>query len=369
MSGTNTDGAWSFQLMDTATISRQVLGALLTQTGTAANSSWRPGVLAQLTNLTVTSSVLAYDLYVSQQGSPNMSVSVLPGSAVITRSGLHPYIAVNSTPRTVTIAASSPSLPRLDLVYYQIRDQAFSDAGAPGTGGVAVLDVVTGTPAGSPVLPALPANAIPLAQVSVAANATTVVQANITQLRKGTSVTGAPRLLLEGDALADAGSRAGESRIRYSSSYGTLLTDVWGLDSTWHGTTELELSAVPSGNIACTANTWNTVASIAIADPGWPYYIKADGQAYYSAGVNNVPNAAITLDSTSPPTGTIGATLTTVSNAADFSLAITGRKYPIVQTGAHTVRLLVDSSVAGTCFAALAALGQSSWLNVTLVPA
>lgn len=369
MSGVNTDGAWSFQLMDNASISRQVLGALLTQTGTAPNNSWRPGVLAQLTNQSVTTSVLAYDLAVIQQASPNMTVLVVQGSAVIPRAGgLHPYIAVNSAPRTVTIAASSPSLPRLDLVYYQIRDQAFSDAGAPGTGGVAVLDVVTGTPAGSPVLPSLPANAIPLAQVAVAANATTIVTANITMLRKGTSITAAPRLMLEGDALADVGYLAGESRTRYSSSYARLLTDVWGLDSAWHGTQELELSAKPGSNVACTANNYNTVVTIAVADPGFAYYIKVAGQAYYSAGANNIPFAWITLDSAAGNSGVITGTVDTVSNSADVALPMVSYKFPTVQTGAHTVRLIVDSNVAGSC-GSLGPILNGTWLNVTVVPA
>jgi hypothetical protein len=57
------------------------------------------------------------------------------------------------------------------------------DAQYSGGTNQATLEIVTGTPAPSPVLPAAPNNTITLAQISVAANATSVVNANILDLR------------------------------------------------------------------------------------------------------------------------------------------------------------------------------------------
>jgi len=119
---------------------------------------------------------------VNQRGAgANMSVDVWPGFATVpgqstTTQGM--YTAVSDATVNLAIATSNPTNPRIDLVYLQLQDAAYS-----GSNNQAVLAVVTGTPAGSPVTPALPANSIPLARVAVAANASSVVTANITDVR------------------------------------------------------------------------------------------------------------------------------------------------------------------------------------------
>lgn len=126
------------------------------------------------------------ELPVSQQGTPNMSVILGPGRAQIAGTSVSPpagqawstqaqYTAYNDANLTLTIATSNPTNPRIDAVYIQIQDSFYS--GATNT---AVAGVVTGTPAVSPVAPAIPANSILVAYVAVAANATTIVTANIT---------------------------------------------------------------------------------------------------------------------------------------------------------------------------------------------
>ncbi|HEY2300783.1 MAG TPA: hypothetical protein VGH66_02765 [Acidimicrobiales bacterium] len=92
------------------------------------------------------------------------------------------YVCRSTATQTVTInprPASGQS--RLDLIYAQVVD---TSAGISGTDGWS-LGVVTGTPSGSaPQLPAVPASAIRLAQVSVVAGtATTFAPSDITDLR------------------------------------------------------------------------------------------------------------------------------------------------------------------------------------------
>jgi hypothetical protein len=67
---------------------------------------------------------------------------------------------------------------------------AVQDAYYGGTANNQVLfQAVTGTPASSPVAPAAPANSITLAYVAVAANATSIVNANITDQRPYADLT------------------------------------------------------------------------------------------------------------------------------------------------------------------------------------
>lgn len=122
------------------------------------------------------------DLLVSANGTPNMSVNVAAGEALVngtqntTSQGA--YHCLNDATVNLTIAASDPTNPRIDIVVAQVQDAAYSG----GTNAWS-LAVVTGTPAPSPSPPATPNNAIVLAQVAVAANATSITSGNITDTR------------------------------------------------------------------------------------------------------------------------------------------------------------------------------------------
>lgn len=127
--------------------------------------------------------VNAADLAVSQNGTPNMSVNVAAGLAAI-RGTEAPaqgvYTFYNDATVNLSIAAADATNPRRDLIIAQVRDSNYSGATLD-----ARLAVVTGTPAGSPADPSLAAfpNALVIARVAVAAAATTVTNANITDLR------------------------------------------------------------------------------------------------------------------------------------------------------------------------------------------
>ena len=126
---------------------------------------------------------------VIQTGTPSMAVGVgpgrawLPGGSVSNITGFTfstqaGYFAFNDNYVTITVAAADPTNPRIDVVYLAVNDSFYS-----GASNNAVVGVVTGTPAVSPVAPPAPTNSLILATIAVAASSTTVVNANITQLQ------------------------------------------------------------------------------------------------------------------------------------------------------------------------------------------
>lgn len=127
----------------------------------------------------------ATELGTTQSGTPGMSVVVSAGRAQVVGTSVSPpsgytfttqaqYGVLNDAPVTLTIATSSPTNPRIDAVYIGVQDAFYS-----GSTNTALLGVVSGTPAVSPVAPSVPANSLLIATVAVAANATSIVNANI----------------------------------------------------------------------------------------------------------------------------------------------------------------------------------------------
>ena len=120
-------------------------------------------------------------LAVTQNGTPNMSVNIAAGWAAIVgtyQANMGVYTAYNDATVNATIATSNPTLPRIDLVCLTVSDSYYTGA----TNTVAV-NVVTGTAAASPAVPATPTNSIALAQIAVAAATTSIVTGNITDVR------------------------------------------------------------------------------------------------------------------------------------------------------------------------------------------
>jgi hypothetical protein len=122
------------------------------------------------------------DLVVSQRGAgANNSVDVAAGSAWVLgddNATLQPcYRVYNNGARNITIAQDA-TFHRWALIVAHVYDAHFS--GATYTW---ALEVVLGTPSGSPVVPALPNNCLLLAQVDVPQTGTAITNANITDKR------------------------------------------------------------------------------------------------------------------------------------------------------------------------------------------
>lgn len=136
-------------------------------------------------------------LAVTQSGTPAMSLSVAAGRAIVTNDegNFGKYVIENDGPVTKTIAASDPSNPRIDRIIAQIYDST----DISGAVDAWALVILTGTPAGSPVAPTLPSNALNIATVAVAAGVTTIINANITDTRVRSSLIAG---IISGDGIA-----------------------------------------------------------------------------------------------------------------------------------------------------------------------
>lgn len=110
-----------------------------------------------------------------------MSVIVRSGWAAIVgtiQPAMGTYVAYNDGDVGLTITTANSTNPRIDLVCVTVNDSYYS-----GSADNVVLQVVAGTPAGSPVVPATPANSIALASVYVGAGVLSISNSNITDLR------------------------------------------------------------------------------------------------------------------------------------------------------------------------------------------
>jgi len=120
-------------------------------------------------------------LLVTQNTPAGLSVVVNSGWAAIvgtTQANMGTYVTYNDASVVLSLTTADPTNPRMDLVCATVNDAYYT-----GALNNVVLQVVTGTPAGSPVAPALPANSITLATVAVGAGATAITNANITDTR------------------------------------------------------------------------------------------------------------------------------------------------------------------------------------------
>ena len=120
-------------------------------------------------------------LAVTANSPAGMSVRVASGWAAIvgtTQANMGTYVGYNDAQVTLTVTTSDPTNPRIDLVCMTVNDSYYSGA----TNNV-VLQVVAGTPAGSPVAPTLPDNSISLATIAVGAGVTQINTGNITDTR------------------------------------------------------------------------------------------------------------------------------------------------------------------------------------------
>jgi len=124
-------------------------------------------------------------LAVSQSGTPAMSVSVATGRAFVGHTSKRRYYR-NTSALTLTIEAADGSNPRDDLIVLEMAE-------ATGTRSVA-LKVVKGTAAGSPSDPSLTTTEatfqFAIARVRVGTGVSTIVNANITDLRSTNGFAG-----------------------------------------------------------------------------------------------------------------------------------------------------------------------------------
>lgn len=123
------------------------------------------------------------DLAVTQSSPTAMTVRIAAGTAVITgddQTDQGKYLVKSDAATTgVAIGAAPGSGQRNDLIVLRVRD---TNAGV-GVNDDAILEVVVGTPSGSPVDPATPDSALLLARVRVPAGTSAITTSLIDDLR------------------------------------------------------------------------------------------------------------------------------------------------------------------------------------------
>lgn len=300
------DGAWSLQLLNNALQGRFLIGSIFQAANPVSNSSqamntWRSGVLVTTSYLTD-----LRDLKVAASASPSMTLPVNSGTWVVNRPSQGPYLGWSSIVRNVVLDNGDPTNPRIDRVVARIYDSGIGDSLLK-----ARIEVVAGTPAPSPSVPSVPAGAIPLARVAVAANATQITNANITDERQATAVQGGLRPMLPGDLVSDPGYVYGELRIRTRTDIPQELVEFWGKDGVWHKLNPIMPACVVYNNtavaIATNANTYvNWTApeqndapnGNPMFDPANPARITIQEDGLYICGASsqftdNAPNSGI----------------------------------------------------------------------------
>jgi hypothetical protein len=123
-----------------------------------------------------------------------LNITVAPGSFVVPVSSAPAsggYASTLSSSATLQVAAANPVNPRIDIVVAYVNDTGTSASQG-------FVEVITGTPAPSPAAPAAPANSTVLAQIAVAANASSVTSGMITDKRAFTVAAGGVLTAVQG---------------------------------------------------------------------------------------------------------------------------------------------------------------------------
>ena len=132
--------------------------------------------------LWATTGIIKSDSLLVHQNTPaGLSVVVDSGWAAIVgtvQANMGTYVTYNDASVVLSLNTADPTNPRIDLVCATVNDAYYT-----GSLNNVVIQVVAGTPAGSPVAPTLPDNSISLATVAVGAGATAITNANITDTR------------------------------------------------------------------------------------------------------------------------------------------------------------------------------------------
>ena len=278
-------------------------------------------------------------LAVTQNGTPNMSVNIAVGWAAIvgtstTTQGT--YVSYNDAVVNAAIATAPSSNSRIDLVCLTVNDAYYS-----GSTNNVVVNVVTGTVAASPVAPSTPANSIALAQVLVGTSVTSIITANITDVRVQTT-TNLPVVSLTGtqtltnktltSPVINGGSVTAlleSANTVASAATGTINFDVI-TSSVWYYTTSASANFTLNfrGNSGTTLNTLlaNNQAVTCV-------FINTNGATPYYA-------SAITIDGTSATPKWQTGTAPTAGNAS----ALDVYSYTIYKTASATYTILASQT-------------------------
>lgn len=131
----------------------------------------------------------ATSLAVTQRGAgANMSVDVAAGVAIVVgddETNQGSYLIHSTGVENAVVTAAPGSNSRYDIVVLQVNDVTAGGS----AGNNAVVSVIAGTAAASPVVPTVPDSALHLATILVSAGMVSIVDANITDARAFSRMT------------------------------------------------------------------------------------------------------------------------------------------------------------------------------------
>lgn len=291
-------------------------------------------------------------LKATQLGTPALAVQVASGYAILTDSrasaGSNMFLAGTGASQTqVALATADATNPRIDLVVIRIRNVEFGDGSTAGS-----LEAITGTPAGSPVAPATPNGCVALATVAVSANATQILNANITDQRTYAAPVGA--------GVIPKGSTANRPFTLSADSVVYLNTDT-NLLEYWNGSTWVNANAGGgvtmygatdrTGYTVTAGTTQDTAASVTFSTTTTNTKWLVEVDAAYDTSMGSVAGDALDLKVKVDGTG-VTTTGTRQFNKAsnvgvyDLSVSVRGRTVVTLATAAsHT---LLAQLVAGS---------------------
>ena len=264
-----------------------------------------------------------------------MSVFIASGWAAILgnyQTNMGVYVAYNDATTTAAITTANATNPRIDLVCLTVSDAYYT-----GSTNTVAVNVVAGTPAASPTVPATPTNSIALAQIAVAANVTSIVNANITDVRALTT-TNLPVVSLTGtQTLTNKTLTSPVENNPYITSpkevttvSATAATGTVNFDVLTQGVLYYTTNASANWTLNFRGNSGTTLNSIMNNNDSWTVvFLNTNGTtAYYPS--------AFTIDGTSITPKWVSGTAPASGNAS----AIDGYTFTIIKTASATYTVL-----------------------------
>lgn len=307
---------WAIQQRIGTTDARYALNSMLMPVPNLSYVDYRSGVMASGDTKGVGGSS---HMAMRVQPGGGMKVTVEMGNAVINTANQGAYMCCLDSVATLTIAASSSSQNRIDMIVARVYDDQNAAIGSPSGTRQFTVEVWRGeNSSGTPTAPSVPglapAGAIPLAEVRVNAGVSSITTAMITDRRgPGLVARGGMRGLYGADAVeaTNAGHNAagyegaypGDQRWVHTNGFQHQVYYGTGSDATRAGWRGVHNALVYNANPPAGARIWTRgngsqkeICRVTIPYPGTPFMIYPTGRAALLQSPGTAVEVLIKLD-------------------------------------------------------------------------